>query len=110
VGKIRSPAVQQQKHRNYVVAREDPTPGFLAGRNPTENQEPGTGNCLSAFPVHGLWKLSCPRAPGSTSHFESSRKTAHNIDKVTRAGNSLIAAYPEKSPPTFSSTAPNIGN
>jgi hypothetical protein len=92
------------------VAREDPTLNFLTGRNPNENQEPGTGNCLSAFPVHGLWKLSCPRARGITSYFESSRKTARNIDKLTRAENSLLAAHSGKSAPTFSSTAPNIGN
>jgi hypothetical protein len=92
------------------IAREDPRLGFLAGRNPTEIQQPGTHNCISAFPVHGLWKLSCPRARGIASYFESSRKTARNIDKLTRAENSLLAAHSGKSAPTFSSTAPNIGN
>jgi hypothetical protein len=42
--------------------------------------------------------------------FESSRKTARNIDKLTRAENSLIAAPLGKYAPAFSSTAPNIGN
>jgi hypothetical protein len=105
VGKI-GPSRSAAKLRN---AAEDPL-GSLDDLNPTESRELRTDNCLSAFPVHGLWKLSCPCPPAFTSYFEAGRKTARNIDKLTPVGNSLIAAHPVKSAPTFSSTAPNIGN